>query len=332
MTTIVTRSGKGSPLTNTEVDTNFTNLNSAKLETTNNLSDVANVTTARGNLTAAKSGANTDITSVALTTGTISTAPTSNTDITNKLYVDGIAAGFNFHSACSYATTAALSPVNTYNNGTAGVGATLTANSNGTLTIDGYTFVVGDVGKRILVKDESAGANNGVYTLTQAGTASLPYILTRATDFDTAGSGTNEVDQGDFILILSGSSLYNSSWVQQTPLPITMGTTAIVFIQFAAPFVFTYPAAGIANSTGSAWSTSYSTTGTGTVVALATSPTFITPVLGTPTSGNFSTGTFTWPTFAIANGGTGATTVAGAQTNLEVDPAGTAVALAIALG
>ena len=33
MTTIVTRAGKGSPLTHTEVDTNFTNLNTAKLET-----------------------------------------------------------------------------------------------------------------------------------------------------------------------------------------------------------------------------------------------------------------------------------------------------------
>lgn len=50
----------------------------------------------------------------------------------------------------------------------------------------------------------------------------------------------------------------------------------------------TYPGAGIANSTGSAWGTSYSTTGTGTVVALATSPSFTTPVLGTPTSGNLS--------------------------------------------
>lgn len=37
-------------------------------------------------------------------------------------------------------------------------------------------------------------------------------------------------------------------------------------------------------------------------------------------------------TVAIANGGTGATTVSAAQTNLQVDPAGTAVALAIALG
>lgn len=50
----------------------------------------------------------------------------------------------------------------------------------------------------------------------------------------------------------------------------------------------TYPGAGIANSTGSAWGTSYTTTGSGTVVALATSPTFITPLLGTPTSGTLS--------------------------------------------
>jgi hypothetical protein len=50
----------------------------------------------------------------------------------------------------------------------------------------------------------------------------------------------------------------------------------------------TYPGAGIANSTGSAWGTSYSTTGSGTVVALATSPSFTTPVLGTPTSGTLS--------------------------------------------
>jgi hypothetical protein len=83
-----------------------------------------------------------------------------------------------------------------------------------------------------------------------------------------------------------------------------------------------YPGAGIPLSTGSAWGTSYSTTGTGDVV-LSTSPTLVTPLLGTPTSGNFSTGTFTWPTFnqnttgtaanvtgtvAIANGGTGQTT------------------------
>jgi len=186
----------------------------------------------------ATSGANTNLTSVALTTGTVSTAPSSSTDIVNKSYADSIASGVNFHAAVQYATTAAL-PANTYNNGTSGVGATLTANANGTLTIDSYTLVIGDVGKRLLIKNESTQANNGVYTLTQAGTASLPYILTRATDYDTSGAGTNEVDQGDLILVISGTTNANTSWVQQTPLPITIGSTAIVFIQFAAIQTYT---------------------------------------------------------------------------------------------
>lgn len=50
MTTIVTRAGKGTPLTNAEVDANFTNLNDDKLEATANLSDVTSVATARTNL------------------------------------------------------------------------------------------------------------------------------------------------------------------------------------------------------------------------------------------------------------------------------------------
>ncbi|CAB5194726.1 Intramolecular chaperone auto-processing domain containing protein [uncultured Caudovirales phage] len=77
-----------------------------------------------------------------------------------------------------------------------------------------------------------------------------------------------------------------------------------------------YPGAGIANSTGSAWGTSYSTTGSGTVLALATSPTFVTPVLGTPTSGNFSTGTFTWPTFNQNTTGTAANITATSNSTL----------------
>ena len=50
MTTIITRAGKGSPLTNNEMDANFTNLNTGKLEKASNLSDLANTATARSNL------------------------------------------------------------------------------------------------------------------------------------------------------------------------------------------------------------------------------------------------------------------------------------------
>jgi hypothetical protein len=243
--------------------------------------------TTSGNLTLggsitgfATSGANTNLTSVALTSGTITTAPSSSTDIVNKSYADSIASGVNFHVACNYATTAAL-PANTYNNGTSGVGATLTATANGTLTIDSYTLVVGDVGKRLLIKNEVTTANNGVYTLTQAGTASLPYILTRATDYDTSGAGTNEVDQGDYILVISGTVNANTSWVQQTPLPITIGTTSLVFIEFAASQTYT-AGTGLTLTTNQ-----FSITSTGTAGTYGTStqiPVFVTNAQGQVTS------------------------------------------------
>jgi len=124
-----------------------------------------------------------------------------------------------------------------------------------------------------------------------------------------------------------GGNLFNLT--AGTNITFSSGTTyngsAAITINATVP-AQVYPGAGIPNSTGSAWGTSYSTTGSGTVVALATSPSFTTPILGTPQSGNFSTGTFTWPTFnqnttgtasnvtgtvAVANGGTGVTTLTG---------------------
>jgi hypothetical protein len=84
-----------------------------------------------------------------------------------------------------------------------------------------------------------AGANNGVYTVTQVGSAGTPYILTRATDFDSVGTGVNEIDEGDFFLVTGGTANINTAWVQQTPPPITIGTTAIVFQQFSAPITYT---------------------------------------------------------------------------------------------
>lgn len=94
-----------------------------------------------------------------------------------------------------------------------------------------------------------------------------------------------------------GSNLANLT--AGTNITFSSGTTynGSSAITINASSTMVYPGAGIPNSTGSAWGTSYSTTGSGTVVALATSPTFVTPILGTPQSGNFSTGTFTWPTF-----------------------------------
>jgi hypothetical protein len=83
-------------------------------------------------------------------------------------------------------------------------------------------------------------------------------------------------DSGDILAISSTS-------------PGTAGnlltSNGTAWVSQAAPSGMVYPGAGIPNSTGSAWGTSYTTTGSGTVVALATSPTFVTPALGTPASG-----------------------------------------------
>lgn len=170
------------------------------------------------------------LTNVALTTGTITTAPTGGNDIVNKAYADSIASGINFHAAAQYATTTNLAA--SYSNGSSGVGATLTNSGSQTaLAIDGYTVTNGI---RILVKDQTSAFQNGVYTVTDVGSASTNWVLTRATDYDTTGSGINEIDQGDYILVIYGNDNANTAWIQQTPLPITIGTTNIVFLEFSS--------------------------------------------------------------------------------------------------
>jgi hypothetical protein len=175
-------------------------------------------------------------TSVAMTTGTITTAPSGDNDIVNKLYADSIASGINFHAACNYATTADLGTV-IYNNGASGVGATLTKTIPlSGLSVDGFTPAVGN---RILVKNQTNGAYNGIYTVTVVGSGATAWVLTRATDYDSTGTGTNEIDQGDYVLVLAGTVNTNTSWVQQTALPIVIGTTALVWTQFGAASVYT---------------------------------------------------------------------------------------------
>ena len=219
-----------------------------------------------------------NITTANITSGTISTAPTSNTDIVNKQYADAIASGIHFHEAVELATTAAL-PANTYNNGTSGVGATLTANANGALSVDSTLTVVAN---RVLVKNEVTQANNGVYTVTQVGSAGTPYILTRATDFDTAGTGVDQIDEGDFFLVTGGVANINTAWVQQTAPPITVGTTALVFQQFAAPITYT---AGTGLNESPAFTFNIANTGTaGTYGSASNVPVFVTNAQGQVTS------------------------------------------------
>lgn len=175
-------------------------------------------------------------TSVAMTSGTIVNLPANATDIVNKEYADSIATGINFHAACNYATTVDLGSV-TYNNGASGVGATLTKTAPfATLLVDGANP---SVGQRILLKNQTNGAYNGIYTVTAVGSGAAAWVLTRATDYDTSGVGFNEIDVGDLMLILSGTVNANTQYIQQTPLPIVVGTTPLAFAQFGAPVTYT---------------------------------------------------------------------------------------------
>ena len=119
------------------------------------------------------------------------------------------------------ATTAAL-PASTYANGV------LTADANGALAAqDGVTLVADE---RLLVKDQGSGLQNGLYVVTQVGTAGTPWILTRAADADTSA----EVTAGLYMWVTEGTTNADTAWTLTTDDPITLGTTSLAFTQFSA--------------------------------------------------------------------------------------------------
>ena len=139
-----------------------------------------------------------------------------------KSYVDAIAEGLHVHASVKAATTQSLADESgdtvTYNNGSSGVGATLTL-STGISTLDGYTLQDDD---RILIKNETNQAHNGIYIRTSS------TVFTRADDFDT----TTEVASGDFLFVENGT-LNGSNGYVQTETTTTIGTSAINFEQFS---------------------------------------------------------------------------------------------------
>ncbi len=151
--------------------------------------------------------------------------PTTATQVANKGYVDGVAQGLNVKSpSATCATTAAL-PTNTYANGTLGVGATLTATAVGVLTVDGHAVVLNEI---VLVQNEAAPANNGLYLCTTAGTGGVAYVLTRTTNMDQAA----EIP-GAFSFVETGTTNAGAGFTVAGAGSYVMGTTAIVWTQFS---------------------------------------------------------------------------------------------------
>jgi hypothetical protein len=160
---------------------------------------------------------------------TLSGAPTSDLHAANKLYVDNVAAGINFHEAVHAATTVNLATI--YSNGTSGVGATLTADTNRAMTtIDSESVVLNE---RVLVKNQTDAKQNGIYVLTTLGSVSDPWVLTRSTDADN--NPTGEMKSGDFTFVQRGTTNGSVGYINNsTANPIVIGTDNISYTEFNA--------------------------------------------------------------------------------------------------
>jgi len=137
------------------------------------------------------------------------------------------AEGFDVYDACVVATTANLSA--TYSNGTAGVGATLT--NSGTLaalTIDSIALSVND---RVLVKDQTSSFENGIYVVTTVGSITVPWVLTRATDYNEPA----DIIYLGVIPINRGTVNSGLIYQENSTGPFVIGTSPITFQQLVFP-------------------------------------------------------------------------------------------------
>jgi ribosomal protein L24 len=148
--------------------------------------------------------------------------PQNDQDAATKYYVDSVAQGLHTHFAADAATTQTLAlsvgGTVTYTTVTNGVGDYLTF-SSALNTLDGYSLVNGD---RVLVKNETTTAYNGVYIRTNATT------FTRAEDMNQPA----DLAGGDFIFVVHGQVNGDTGWVQ-TEEVATVGSSPIVFTQFS---------------------------------------------------------------------------------------------------
>ncbi len=141
--------------------------------------------------------------------------------LVSKEYVDAIKQALDVKDSVRLATTANLA--SNYNNS----GGTLTnSGSNAALQLDGVTVVAGN---RILVKDQSSAAENGIYVVTTVGDGSTAWVLTRADD----ANASSEMTGGVFTFVEEGTVGADNGYVFTHNGAPTLGSTALTVSQFS---------------------------------------------------------------------------------------------------
>lgn len=239
------------------------------------------------------------------------TAPQNDLDAANKAYVDGARSGLDVKQSVKYATNAALSAY-TYSSGV------LTASGNGAFSIDSAVFTSGDNGTRVLVKNETSSnaPYNGIYEVTDAGSGSTPWVLTRTADADSSG----EINPGMFVFVEQGTAWADSGWVLTTDGAITLGSTNLTFVQFSAAGQ-SIAGNGLTKSgnTIDAVGTTDRISVTADAIDIASTYAGQSTIV---TLGTVTTGEWTATDIAVSAGGTGSSTASGARTNLAGDITG----------
>ena len=207
--------------------------------------------------------------------------PSDPQDVATKAYVDGIASGLDVKASVRAATTANIT-------------------LSGEQTIDGVSVVAGD---RVLVKNQTAGENNGIYVASASTWA-------RASDADSNA----EVTPNLFTFVEEGTANADSGWTLSNNGSITLGTTALTFSQFSGAGQITAgdgltKTGNTINAVGTAGRVSVSAD------AIDIDSTYVGQNTIT-TVGTITTGTWNGTDIAVADGGTGASDAAGAKTNL----------------
>lgn len=144
--------------------------------------------------------------------------PEYDTDAANKAYVDTFVTGLSPKTAVRVATTGAL--IGTYNNGA----GTFAMTATGVLAVDGVNLVIGD---RVLIKNQVAQLQNGIYDVTTEGIIGVATIFTRSSDNNTDA----EMVAAYTYTGSEGSTQANTGYVQSTAAP-TIGTDPIVWNLF----------------------------------------------------------------------------------------------------